>query len=102
MKELDNNKLNEVSGGTGIGNGGFKVGDWVVPNKMKLSPGTRKAFFRIDDIEQQDTSMPIYVVNKYKKDHIDGSISKFGSFGKFLAEELDYANDPTFSPEFDL
>lgn len=95
MTELNNNKLSKVSGGMGIENGGFKIGDWVIPNKMKLSPGTRYDYFRIDEIEEPDTSMPRYVVYRYKKDHKDGTVWKFGLFGKFFAEELDYGNDPT-------
>lgn len=102
MTELNNNKLKGVSGGTGIENGGFQIGDWVCPSKMKLSPGATRIYYRIDDIEEPDSRLPRYVVNRYRKNHSDGSISKLGFAGAFFADELVHENDPTFSGDLDL
>ena len=95
MAELKNDKLNEVVGGTGSENGGFKIGDWVYPKKTRISPQGLPTYFRIDDIEDPNSSMPKYVVNVYVVNPLDGSLTKRHQLGTFLADELGYGYGPS-------
>lgn len=95
MKELNNDTLGKVVGGTGVSNGGFKIGDWVRPKKTRISPQGMMTYYRIDDIEEPDSSMPMYVVNVYVKNPFDGSIAQNSTLGTFMADELDYGHNPT-------
>lgn len=95
MSEVKNDKLKTVVGGSGVANGGFQIGDWVEPKRMRMSPQGLPSYYRIDDIEDPGSHMPKYVVNTYVKYPLDGHIEKRNHLGTFLAEELSYGHDPT-------